>query len=58
MIYVGIDVALEKHDVCIMSEDGEIFGKKFQIKNSKDEYKKLLNKINDAKKLFKDLRYV
>lgn len=54
MIYVGIDVASEKHDVCIMSEDGEIFGKKFQIKNSNDEYKKLLNKINDAKKLFKD----
>lgn len=54
MIYVGIDVASEKHDVCIMYEEGEIFGKKFQIKNSKDEYKKLLNKIDDAKKLFKD----
>lgn len=54
MIYVGIDVASEKHDVCIMSEEGEIFGKKFQIKNSKDEYKKLLSKINEAKKLFQD----
>ena len=49
MIYVGIDVASEKHDVCIMSEEGEIFGKKFQIKNTKDEYKKLLSKINEAK---------
>ena len=54
MIYVGIDVASEKHDVCIMSEEGEIFGKKFQIKNTKDEYKKLLSKINEAKKFFKD----
>ena len=54
MIYVGIDVASNKHDVCIMNENGEIYGKKFQIKNTKDEYKKLLNKINDAKKLFKD----
>ena len=54
MIYVGIDVASEKHDVCIMNEQGEIYGKKFQITNSKDEYKKLLSKINEAKKLFKD----
>lgn len=29
MIYVGIDVASYKHDVCIMSYDGEIYGKKF-----------------------------
>lgn len=54
MIYVGIDVASEKHDICIMSEDGEIFGKGFQIKNSKADYEKLLSKIEDAKKLFKD----
>ena len=54
MIYVGIDVASEKHDVCIMSEEGKIFGKKFQIKNTMDEYKKLLSKINEAKKFFKD----
>lgn len=54
MIYVGIDVASEKHDICIMSENGEIFGKKFQIQNTKDEYKKLLSKINEAKKFFKD----
>ena len=54
MIYVGIDVASEKHDVCIMSEHGEIFKSIFQIKNSKSEYKKLLGYINDAKKLFND----
>lgn len=54
MIYVGIDVASEKHDVCIMSNEGEIFGKIFQIQNTKDEYKKLLSKINEAKKFFRD----
>ena len=54
MIYVGIDVASEKHDVCIVSKEGKIFGKKFQIKNTNDEYKKLLSKINEAKKFFKD----
>ena len=56
MIYVGIDVASNKHDICIMSSDGEIYGKKFQIAISKDEYKKLLSKIEEAKKLFKDGR--
>ena len=45
MIYVGIDVASEKHDICIMSEEGTIYGKKFQIQNSRDEYKKLLSSI-------------
>lgn len=54
MIYVGIDVASEKHDICIMSEEGTIYGKKFQIQNSRDEYKKLLSSIKEAKKLFKD----
>lgn len=54
MICVGIDVASFKHDVCIMSTEGTIFGKKFQIKNSRDEYEKLLSKINQAKKFFND----
>lgn len=54
MIYVGIDVASEKHDVCIMSEQGVIYKNVFQIGNSKSEYKKLLSNINEAKKLFKD----
>ena len=54
MIYVGIDVASTKHDICIMSHLGIIYNKIFQIKNSLDEYKKLLNKIDDAKKFFKD----
>ena len=54
MIYVGIDVASTKHDICIMSQLGITYGKIFQIKNLLDEYKKLLNKIDDAKKFFKD----
>ncbi len=54
MIYVGIDVASTKHDICIMSQLGITYSKIFQIKNLLDEYKKLLNKIDDAKKFFKD----
>ena len=58
MIYVGIDVASEKHDVCIMSEEGEIFGKKFQIKNTKDEYKNSLAKLMKPRSSLKILKCV
>ena len=54
MIYVGIDVASEKHDICIMNGEGEIFKTIFTIKNCKTEYKKLLCTINDAKKFWND----
>ena len=54
MICVGIDVASDKHDVCIMNQEGEIFKRIFTIHNSKTEYKKLLNEIEAAKKFWKD----
>ena len=58
MIYVGIDAASEKHDVFIMGPNKTRFGSSFQIKNTKQEYKKLLSKINEAKKFFKDSNVV
>lgn len=54
MICVGIDAASQKHDICIMNHDGEIFKRIFTIKNGKTEYKKLLNEIEAAKKFWKD----
>ena len=54
MICVGIDAASQKHDICIMNHDGEIFKRIFTIKNSKSEYKKLLNEIEAAKKFWED----
>ena len=54
MICVGIDVASDKHDVCIMNQEGEIFKRIFTIHNSKTEYKKLLNEIEAAKKFWND----
>ena len=54
MITVGIDVASEKHDICIMNDNTEVFGKIFSIANTKSDYKKLLSKIEDAKKLWND----
>lgn len=47
MIYVGIDVASQKHDCFIMRDNGEVFSKKaFTIKNNIEGYKKLHNSID------------
>ncbi|BFK93601.1 hypothetical protein K030075H31_47110 [Blautia producta] len=34
MIYVGIDVAKDKHDCFITNSDGEVLFKAFKIKNT------------------------
>lgn len=54
MICVGIDAASDKHDVCIMNQEGETFKRIFTIHNNKTEYKKLLNEIEAAKKFWND----
>lgn len=54
MICVGIDAASDKHDVCIMNQEGEVFKRVFTIHNNKTEYKKLLNEIEAAKKFWND----
>lgn len=54
MICVGIDAACNKHDVCITNDAGKIFGNVFTIKNTKEDYKKLLEQIKTAKEYFND----
>ena len=55
MIYVGIDVASQKHDCFIMRDNGEVFSKKaFTIKNNIEGYKKLHNSINQFVESTKD----
>jgi len=54
MILVGIDVASKKHDIVITNQFGEEFGKHFTIENSLSGYKKLLDKIEEAKEFFID----
>lgn len=54
MICVGIDTASDKHDVCIMNQQGEMFKRMFTIHNNKTEYKKLFNEIESAKKFRND----
>lgn len=49
MLLVGIDVASKKHDIVIMNNEGSIYKKAFVIKNSMEEYKKLLSTIQAAK---------
>jgi transposase len=46
MIYLGIDVAKNKHDCCIINKDGEILADVFTIPNNKAGFSDLLNRIN------------
>ena len=39
LLYIGIDVSKDKHDICIKSNDGNVL-KRFQIKNTKKDLNK------------------
>ena len=55
MIYVGIDVASNKHDCFIMRDTSEVFPKKsFTINNVIEGYKKLHNSIKNFVESTKD----
>ncbi len=41
MIYVGIDVAKDKHDRFITNSDGEVLFKSFTISNNRDGFETL-----------------
>ena len=55
MIYVGIDVAKDKHDCFITNSDGEILFKPFTIPNNRDGFETLFQRIisvsNDLNKV-------
>lgn len=46
MIYVGIDVAKDKHDCFITNSDGEILEKPFTIQNNQEGFDSLFGKIS------------
>ena len=46
MIFVGIDVAKDKHDCFIISSEGEVLADVFTVANSKEGFEKLLQTIN------------
>ena len=45
MIYVGIDVAKDKHDCFISNSDGEVLFKAFTIQNNKEGFDELYQRI-------------
>ena len=48
MIYVGIDVAKDKHDCFITNSDGEVLFKAFSISNNKDGFDSLYQRIESV----------
>jgi len=48
MIYVGIDVAKDKHDCCILGENGCVVRETFMVSNSRDGFNSLLNSIQES----------
>ena len=48
MIYVGIDVAKDKHDCCIMNSDGAMLANVFTIQNNAEGFESLLTRIKSA----------
>lgn len=45
MIYVGIDIAKDKHDCFITNSDGEVLFKSFAISNNREGFETLFQKI-------------
>lgn len=48
MIYVGIDVAKDKHDCFITNSDGEVLFKPFTITDKLDGFNELYQKIESV----------
>jgi len=48
MIYVGIDVAKDKHDCFITNSDGEVLFKSFTISNNRDGFESLFQRIESV----------
>ena len=48
MICVGIDVAKDKHDCCILSSEGEVLADVFTIPNNRDGFETLLQRIHSC----------
>ena len=50
MICVGIDIAKDKHDCCILDSDGTVRADCFTIPNNMDGFKQLLQTIRNCTK--------
>ena len=48
MIYVGIDVAKDKHDCFVTNSNGEVLFKPFTISNTREGFETLLQRISSV----------
>ena len=48
MIYVGVDVSKNKHDCCIINQEGEVVSPVFTIWNNKAGFDYLMEKIGEV----------
>ena len=48
MIYVGIDVAKDKHDCFITNSDGEVLFKSFTILNNREGFEALFQRVESV----------
>ena len=56
MIYVGIDVAKDKHDCFAINSDGEILIERMTIQNNFDSFNYLLNSISQFNESFENIK--
>ena len=52
MIYVGIDVAKDKHDCFITNSDGEVLFPVFTIQNNRDGFDVLFSGFNPSLQIY------
>ena len=46
MLHIGIDVAKDKHNCCVISSQGEILADGFEFLNSREGFEKLIKLIS------------
>lgn len=56
MIYVGIDIAKDKHDCFAINSDGEILIENFSFKNNLDGFNLFFNSISNFNESFKNIK--
>ena len=56
MIYVGIDVAKDKHDCFITNSDGEVLFKPFTISNNREGFETLFQRIKSVAEDFSKIK--
>ena len=56
MFYVGIDIAKDKHDCCILDNSGKLFTKIFTVPNTKEGFDILYQKIFSASGDFSQIK--